>query len=111
MKAIQAAVNSGDRLVLTVLQKDNQRRVDSQRLHTIGTIARIDQVQKVGSGLELLLSGDRRGVVARMEDNGGYLEAAVREASEMLPTDAKDASYLALQKELRERAGPGFFEA
>ncbi len=104
MKAIQAAVNSGDRMVLAVLQKDDRRQVDHQRLHTIGTIARIDQVQKIGTGLEVLLNGDRRGVVIRMEDTGDYLRAAVREATEMLPSDANDTSYLALQKELRERA-------
>ncbi len=104
MKAIQAAVNNGDRMVLAVLQKDNHREVDHQRLHTFGTIARIEQVQKVGTGLELLLDGDRRGVISRIEDNGEYLEAAVREASEIVPTDAEDTSYLALQKELRERA-------
>ena len=66
MRAVQAAVNRGDRLVLAVLQKDNRQEVDPEQPHSIGTIARIDQVQKVGPGLQLLLNGDRRGVVARV---------------------------------------------
>ena len=104
MRAIQAAVTSGDRMVLAILQKGVGDSVGPEDLHAIGTIARIDQVQKVGSGLQLLLNGDRRGVVARVEEKENYLEAAVREASEMLPSATDDPSYLALQKELRERA-------
>jgi ATP-dependent Lon protease len=104
MKAIQAAVNKGDRMILAVLQKGTRQEVGPDDLHSIGTIARIDQVQKVGPGLQLLLNGERRGVVTRVEEQEGYLEASVREATEILPGDDKDVSYLALQKELRERA-------
>ena len=104
MRAIQAAISDGDRLVLAVLQRDNLDDVDSEALHTIGTIAKIDQVQKVGPALQLLLNGQRRGVVARVEERDGHLEAAVRETAEILPSDPDDPSYQALQKELREQA-------
>ena len=104
MRAIQASITSGDRRVLAVLQKGTAEAVDVDDVHSIGTITRIDQVQKVGPGLQLLLNGDRRGVVVRVVEKDGYLEAAVREATEILPAEAKDPSYEALQKELRERA-------
>jgi ATP-dependent Lon protease len=106
MRAIQAAVSRGDRMVFAVLQREPGESVDAAHLHSIGTIARIDQVQKVGSGLQLLLNGDRRGVAVRVEQKGdeGYLEASVREATEILPGRSDDPSYEALQKELRERA-------
>ena len=104
MRAIQAAVTSGDRMVLAVLQKGVGEAVGLDDLHSIGTITRIDQVQKVGPGLQLLLNGDRRGVLTRVEEQDGYLEASVREATEMLPASDDDPSYMALQKELRERA-------
>ena len=105
MRAIQAAVSRGDRMVFAVLQKGTGEVVGVDDLNAIGTIARIDQVQKVGAGLQLLLNGDRRGVVARIEAaEDGYLEASVRETTEILPAEADDPSYEALQKELRERA-------
>ncbi|MDX1644118.1 MAG: endopeptidase La [Thermoanaerobaculia bacterium] len=104
MKAIRAAVDNGDRRVFAVLQKGTDEEVAAEDLHTIGTIARIDQVQKVGPSLQLLLNGQRRGVVVRIQEEEDYLEAAVREATEILPSDDEDPSYQALQKELRERA-------
>jgi len=79
--------------------------VSPDRLHTIGTIARIGQLQRVTGGIQFLLHGEDRGIALRIgEASNGFLEAVVRVAEEMAATDQADAAYEALQREVRERA-------
>src|SRR3954449_5265966 len=61
LRAIEAAL-AGDRLVFAVSQRQNVENVTSEALYTIGTIARIGQLQRGLSGMQLLLHGERRGV-------------------------------------------------
>ena len=49
MRAIQAAINNGDRRILAVLQLGVGDDVGADEVSPIGTICRIDQVQKVGT--------------------------------------------------------------
>ena len=104
MRGVQAAIARPDRLIFAVLQTEEQMEVDPDRLHTIGTIARIDQVQKVGNNLQLLVTGVKRGVMVKVEEKERRLEAVVRSAEEMYPPSTEDAGFVALQRELRERA-------
>jgi len=92
-------------LVFAVSQRENRESVSPDRLHTIGTIARIGQLQRVTGGVQFLLHGEDRGIALRIrETSNGYLEAVVRVAEEMSATDDADAAYVALQREVRERA-------
>jgi ATP-dependent Lon protease len=78
--------------------------VNSEVLYTIGTIARIGQLQRGLSGMQLLLNGERRGIAIHYTEKDGYLQAIVREAEEMLPINPEDPAFVALHREARARA-------
>src|SRR5215208_4304257 len=103
LRAIEAAL-AGDRLVFAVSQRQNVESVTSDALYTIGTIARIGQLQRGLSGMQLLLNGERRGIAIHYSEKEGYLQAVVREAEEMLPIKAEDPAFVALHREARARA-------
>src|ERR1700730_13824031 len=104
LRAVEAALNSPDRLVFAVSQREDLTVVTPEALHTIGTVARIGQVQRGFAGMQLLLSGEYRGIAMRISEKDGYLQAVVREAEEMLPLNAQDAAFVGLFREARERA-------
>ncbi len=104
LRAIQAASKSEEKLIFAVSQRENLERVTAERLHTIGTVARIGQLQQVTGGVHFLLVGEHRGISLRVTETDGYLEALVRKADEMMPPDPSDTAFLALQREVKERA-------
>jgi ATP-dependent Lon protease len=104
LRAIEAALAGSDRLVFAVSQRHNVESVTSEALYTIGTIARIGQLQRGLSGMQLLLHGERRGIAIHYSERDGYLQAIVREAEEMLPLSPEDPAFLALHREARARA-------
>ena len=105
LRAIEAALNTPDRLIFAVSQRQNVEQVTPEGLYTIGTIARIGQMQRGLAGMQLLLHGERRGIAMHVGEKNGYLESIVREAEEMAPLDAEDAAFVALHREARTRAG------
>src|SRR5918995_714785 len=110
LRAIEAALAGPERLVFAVSQRQNVESVSSDVLYTIGTIARIGQLQRGLSGMQLLLHGERRGIAIHYSEREGYLQAIVREAEEMLPLNPEDPAFLGLHREARLRAGePGQF--
>src|SRR5919112_1741795 len=104
LRAIEASLAGSDRLVFAVSQRQNVESVTSDALYTIGTIARIGQLQRGLSGMQLLLNGERRGIAIHYSEKDGYLQAIVREAEEMLPLKAEDPAFVALHREARVRA-------
>ena len=104
LRAVEAAINSTDRLVFAVSQREDLPVVTPEALHTIGTVARIGQVQRGFAGMQLLLSGEYRGIAMRISEKDGYLHAVVREAEEMLPLNTQDAAFVGLFREARQRA-------
>ncbi len=104
LRAIEAALAQPDRLVFAVSQRQNVDAVNAEALYTIGTIARIGQLQRGLSGMQLLLHGERRGIAIHYTDKEGYLQAIVREAEEMMPLNAEDPAFVALHREARVRA-------
>ncbi|MBA2291326.1 MAG: endopeptidase La [Gemmatimonadales bacterium] len=104
LKAIEAALASPDKLVLAVAQKENIEAVSADGLHTVGTIARIGQLQRGMSGMQLLLHGERRGMALQMTEEDGHLVAKVRPMEDLPPVNPDDASFVALHRELRARA-------
>jgi ATP-dependent Lon protease len=105
LKAIEAALNTPERLVFAVSQREDVQQVTPEVLHTIGTVARIGQLQRGLAGMQLLLHGENRGIAMKIVEKDGHLQATVREAEEMKPLDAQDPAFIALFRELRERAG------
>ncbi|MFL6194411.1 MAG: endopeptidase La [Thermoanaerobaculia bacterium] len=104
LKAIEAALNTPDRLVFAVSQREDVPQVTPEVLHTIGTVARIGQLQRGLAGMQLLLHGENRGIAMKIVEKDGHLQATVREAEEMKPLNAQDPAFIALFRELRERA-------
>jgi ATP-dependent Lon protease len=104
LRAIEAALAGSDRLVFAVSQRQNVESVTSDALYTIGTIARIGQLQRGLSGMQLLLHGERRGIAIHYSERDGYLQTIVREAEEMLPISPEDPAFVALHREARARA-------
>src|SRR5881296_2835349 len=104
LRAIEAALKHPDRKVFAVAQKENIDQVTPGVLYTTGTIARISQVQRNLGGVQLILHGDSRGTAVHYSERNGYLEATVRETPDLAPLNEKDAAFVALHREVRERA-------
>ncbi|HYX81049.1 MAG TPA: endopeptidase La, partial [Gemmatimonadales bacterium] len=73
-------------------------------LYTTGTIARISQVQRNLGGVQLILHGEGRGTAVHYSETNGYLEATVREALDLPSLNERDPAFVALHREVRERA-------
>src|SRR5213079_2508830 len=104
LRAIEAALKQSDRKVFAVAQKENIDQVSPGVLYTTGTIARIIQVQRNLGGVQLILHGEARGTSVHYSETNGYLEATVREAEDLAPLNEKDPAFVALHREVRERA-------
>ncbi len=104
LRAVEAALAEPGREVFAVAQRENREEVKPENLYTIGTIAKITQVQRGLAGTQLMLSGERRGIAVRYTPQAGHLVAQVQPAQEMAPLNAHDPAYIALTRELRERA-------
>jgi ATP-dependent Lon protease len=105
LRAIQAAAETEEKLVFAVSQRSNTENVSPESLYAIGTVAKIGHLQQAQGVVQLLLEGQRRGIALRISEHEGHLEAIVREAEEMAPTESQDPAFIALFRELRERAG------
>ncbi len=104
LRGIEAALKDPERRVFAVAQKENVDQVSPGVLYTTGTIARISQVQRNLGGVQLILQGDSRGTAVHYTETNGYLEATVRETPDLPPLNEKDAAFVALHREVRERA-------
>jgi len=104
VRAIEAALATPDHLIFTICQRENTEQVTSEGLYTIGSIAKVGQLQRGLAGMQLLLHGERRGIVMHISEKNGYLEAIVREAEEMQALNSEDAAFIGLYREVRERA-------
>ncbi len=104
LRAIEAALKTERRLIFAVAQRENTEQVSADNLYSIGTIARIGQMQRGLAGVQLLLQGEGRASAVHIAERDGYLEAVVRELEDEAPLDSADAAFLALYKEARERA-------
>src|SRR5215207_2909965 len=104
LQAIEAAL-AGDRRMLAVAQKENRDEVEADNLFTVGTVVRIAQVQRGGGGVQLLIHGEHRAMALQYVDTPDRgLTAHVREMHDLPPVNAEDPAFIALYKELRDRA-------
>ncbi|MFM8301166.1 MAG: LON peptidase substrate-binding domain-containing protein, partial [Gemmatimonadota bacterium] len=103
LRAIEAALK-GDRLVFAVAQRDNTEEPDPDILYSMGVIARIGQVQRGLGGVQLLLQGEQRATSLQYSTTEGYLSAVIVPVEELAPVEEKDPAFVALHKEIRERA-------
>jgi ATP-dependent Lon protease len=104
LRAIEAALRDPEHRVFAVAQREDGEEVVAEGLYTIGTIATIGSVQRGLGGVRLVLEGVERGVAMRVAAGDGYLVATVAPATELAPIDPKDSAFVALYRELRDRA-------
>src|ERR1700724_2744021 len=104
LRAIEAALK-GDRLVFAVAQRDNSEEPTADILYSMGVIARIGQIQRGLGGVQLLLQGEHRATALQYSTTEGYLNAVIVDVEEMKPISDQDQAFVALYKEIRERAG------
>ncbi len=104
LRAIEAALREEEHLIFAVAQRQNVDNAQPEVLYTTGTLARIGQVQRGIGGVQLLLQGEYRATVLQFSQAEGYIEAVIQEAPDLPPLDTEDAAYVALHKEVRERA-------
>src|ERR671938_632954 len=104
LRAIEAALR-GERLVFAVAQRDNTDEPTPDILYQMGVIARIGQIQRGLGGVQLLLQGEQRATALQYATTEGYMHAIVLPVEEMGPVNEQDPAFIALHKELRERAG------
>ena len=103
LRAIEAALKS-ERLVFAVAQRDNTDEPTPEILYSMGVIARIGQIQRGLGGVQLLLQGEQRATSLQYSTAEGYLTSVVMPVDEMKPANEDDPTFIALHKELRERA-------
>jgi len=104
LRAIDAALREPEPLILTLTQRQNVDDVTPEGLYTVGTIARIGQVHRSLSGMQLVLHGERRAIAIRLNEKDGHLVATAVPASELDPSDPENPAFVALVREARERA-------
>ncbi len=104
LRAIEAALREEEHLIFAVAQRQNVDNAQPEVLYTTGTLARIGQVQRGIGGVQLLLQGEYRATVLQFSQAEGYIEAVIQEAPDLPPLDPEDAAFVALHKEVRERA-------
>ncbi len=101
--AIDAALKAEDRLIFAVCQLEDKEEVQPEGLYTMGTVARIGQVQRGLGGVQLLLHGEQRAAVLQYTEASGHMEAVVQDTLDLEPLDVKNAAFVALYREVRER--------
>jgi ATP-dependent Lon protease len=104
LQAIEAAL-AGDRRMFAVAQRENRDEVDTDNLYTVGTLVRVAQVQRGAGGVQLLIHGEGRALSLQYQDLPGQgLQAHVREMEDQAPVNPDDPAFVALYRELRDRA-------
>jgi ATP-dependent Lon protease len=104
LRAIEAALKREDRRIFAVCQRQNSDAVEPAGLYTTGTVAKIGQVQRGLGGVQLLLHGEYRASVLQYSETEGYIESVVAQAPDLPPIDPNEAAFIALHREVRERA-------
>ncbi len=105
LKAIEAALRDPEHRVFAVAQRGDGEDIDPNDLYGVGVIATVGSIQRgQGGTVRLALEGQRRATVTRISEKDGYLVATVNDAAELAPLDPKDPTFVALHREVRERA-------
>ncbi len=104
LRAVERALKVDQRLIFAVAQRENAEVASSANLYTIGTVAKIGQMQRGIGGIQLILHGEYRAASLHYQEHEGYLEAVVAAAGDIQPADPRDPLFEAMYKEARERA-------
>jgi len=105
LKAIEHAIRSEAKEIFVVAQRRNEDDASPELLYTVGTVAKIGELQRGLGGIQLILHGLSRGIAVRFSRHEeGFIQAVVRPADDMLPLNPDDSAFVGLYREVRERA-------
>ncbi|MFQ5690128.1 MAG: endopeptidase La [Gemmatimonadota bacterium] len=104
LHAIESAI-AGSKKVFAVAQTDPEMEEPvGEALHRVGTICRIAQMQKVAGGVQLVIQGTARAAALEYSERDGRLEVVCRKMDDMVPLDPEEPAFVALYREVQERA-------
>src|SRR5688500_12296890 len=104
IEAIEAALHA-DRRLFAVCQRSNVDDVTPEILYELGVIVKVLQVQKSSGGFQLLIQGEDRARALSYERTGtSMLQADAWVLDEDQPVDVHNPAFVALDRELRDRA-------
>jgi ATP-dependent Lon protease len=104
IEAIEKALQS-DRRLFAVCQRENVDDVQAENLFELGVIVRILQVQRSPAGFQLLIQGEERARSLNYSRAGNsMLQAEAWVVEDEQSADGSDAAFIALDRELRDRA-------
>ena len=104
LRAIEAALRDPEHRVFVVAQREDVDEVTADGLYTFGVIGTLSSVQRGMGGVRVILEGHERAIAMRVAPHDGYLQATISDATELPPLDPKDPTFVALHREVRERA-------
>jgi ATP-dependent Lon protease len=104
LRAVEIALREGGGrgYVFAVTQRDGAEEPTPEGLYTVGVIARLSRVQRVGAGLTLLLSSESRATALGYTEHDGAIYAVASPSGE-IPA-RPDPALTALCRDVRERA-------
>jgi ATP-dependent Lon protease len=103
LEAIEKVLE-GDRRLFAVCQRENVDEPTAAVLYEMGVVVRVLQVQRTPNGLQLLIQGVQRAKALRYDRVGEtMLDADVWVVEAEEPRE-HDAAFIALDRELRDRA-------
>ncbi|MEO6776647.1 MAG: endopeptidase La [Kofleriaceae bacterium] len=105
LRAIEAALRDPEHRVFVVAQRDDVEEVTADGLYTFGVVATLGSVQRGINGVRVVIEGHERGIAMRVAPHEGYLQATISDAAELQPLDPNDPAFVALYREVRDRAG------
>ncbi len=106
LRAVELALRleGDDKRVFAVAQRDGAEEPMEAGLYAVGVIARIAQVQRVGTGLSLVLQCEKRATALRYFEEDGICRAACIELADVPRRPVEEPAIVALAREVRERA-------
>src|SRR5512138_2184018 len=103
VEAIEKALQA-DRRLFAVCQRENVDDVEAANLFEMGVIVRVLQVQKSSQGFQLLIQGEERARALSYNRGAGSMLQVEAWTVEDEETHKSDAAFIALDRELRDRA-------
>ncbi|NJD10415.1 MAG: endopeptidase La [Gemmatimonadetes bacterium] len=104
LEAIEQVLE-GDRRLFAVCQRENADEPTVEILHEMGVVVRVLQVQRTPAGLQLLIQGQQRAKALKYEKVGrSMLSADIWVIHPEEPAEPHEASFIALDRELRDRS-------
>ena len=103
VEAVNKAL-AGDRMVLLLLQKDDNDEPAPEGLHTVGTVAIIRQMAKGQGGMRVLVEGVARARAEFLQTEKGYLTALIKPLPESSERSLEIDAHVRRLQELVDRA-------